>query len=201
MDEIYAYATPNSIKVLIALEELGLDYTLHTVNVKQGEQQTPAFRALNANGKVPVLVHTDTHTPNGSDTSNASNTSDTEQDTHRLVLSESAAILVYLAEREQQLLPTAGTARARVFEQLFFHASAVSPSFGNAGYFTRLADTPQPLAMQRFNDEARRVTALLDHVLAERPYVAGEHYSIADIAHFGWFWRHARHGVPGQAAF
>lgn len=113
----------------------------------------------------------------------------------RLVLSESAAILVYLAERQGQLLPAAGSARARVFEQLFFHASAVSPSFGNAGFFTKLAAEPQPLAQQRFCNEAERVTRLLDGLLARRTYVAGDDYSIADIVHFGWFWRRAFAGV------
>ena len=164
MIEVYAYATPNSIKVPIALEELGLDYALHPVNVKQGEQKQESFLALNPNAKVPVLVQTDTATGD------------------RLVLSESAAILVYLAERQGRLLPAAGNARARVFEQLFFHASAVSPSFGNAGFFTKLAAEPQPLAQQRFSSEAKRVTKVLDGLLAERTYVAGDDYSIADIA-------------------
>ncbi|AJQ94502.1 glutathione S-transferase family protein [Gynuella sunshinyii] len=181
MIEVYAYATPNSIKVPIALEELGLDYTLHSVNVKQGEQQQTQFLALNPNAKVPVLVHTDTAS------------------SEPLVLSESAAILVYLAERQGQLLPATGEARARVFEQLFFHASAVSPSFGNAGFFTKLASEPQPLAQQRFSGEAERVTRLLDELLAERSFIAGDDYSIADIAHFGWFWRRAFAGVELEA--
>lgn len=177
MIEVYAYATPNSIKVPVALEELGLDYILHPVNVKQGEQKQEGFLRLNANAKVPVLVQTDAATG------------------ERQVLSESAAILVYLAERQARLLPSAGEARARVFEQLFFHASTVSPSFGQAGFFTRLAAEPQPLARQRFSSEARRVTMLLDGLLAERSYVAGEDYSIADIAHFGWYWRRSFAGI------
>lgn len=179
--EIYAYATPNSIKVPIALEELGVDYVLHPINVKQGEQKHESFLSLNPNGKVPVLV--DVHPATG----------------ERLVLSESAAILVYLAEREGKLLPAAGDERARVFEQLFFHASAVSPSFGNAGFFAKLAAEPQPLAQQRFIGEARRVSALLDLRLAERSFVAGDDYSIADIAHFGWFWRRDFAGVALDA--
>lgn len=181
MIEVYAYATPNSIKVAIALEELGLDYTLRSVNVKQGEQKRESFLALNPNAKVPVLVEAGT-VPG-----------------RRFVLSESAAILVYLAEREGRLLAAAGSERTRVFEQLFFHASAVSPSFGNAGFFTKLAAAPQPLAQQRFCAEAERVSALLDGWLAERTFVAGEAYSIADIAHFGWFWRRAFAGVALDA--
>ncbi|MGN8080827.1 glutathione S-transferase family protein [Variovorax sp. 22077] len=181
MIEIYAYATPNSVKVPIALEELGLGYTLHPVNVTQGAQKLESFRALNPNAKVPVLV--DTHPTTG----------------ERLVLSESAAILVYLAERHEGLLPASGPERARVFEQLFFHASAVSPSFGNAGFFTKLAAEPQPLAQQRFTAEAERVTALLDGLLTERTFVAGDEYSIADIANFGWFWRRAFAGIALDA--
>ncbi len=177
MIEVYAFTTPNSVKVPILLEELGLDYTLHRVDVKGGEQKLDTFRALNPNAKVPVLVQTDDITG------------------ERLVLSESAAILVYLAERHVQLLPVAGNERARVFEQLFFHASALSPSFGNAGFFTRLTTQPQPLAEQRFTSEAERVTKLLEGLLAERTFVAGDDYSIADIAHFGWFWRRAFAGV------
>lgn len=178
---LYAFATPNSIKALIALEELKLDYTLHPVNVKQGEQKRESFIALNPNAKVPVLV----------DTESASGES--------FVLSESAAILVYLAERHGQLLPDSGQQRARVFEQLFFHASAVSPSFGNAGFFTKLAAEPQSLAQQRFSAEAERVSALLNDLLSERRFVAGEAYSIADIAHFGWFWRRAFAGISLDA--
>lgn len=181
MIEVYAYATPNSIKVPIALEELALDYTLHAVNVKQGEQKREAFLTLNPNAKVPVLVHTNATTG------------------ERLVLSESAAILVYLAEHQALLLPAAGSERACVFEQLFFHASAISPSFGNAGFFTTLASEAQPLAQQRFTGESERLTALLDGLLAERRFVAGDNYSIADIAHFGWFWRRAFAGIELDA--
>ncbi|SDV50268.1 glutathione S-transferase family protein [Chitinasiproducens palmae] len=181
MFEVYAFATPNSVKVLIALEELGADYALHGVNVKNGEQQQARFLALNPNGKVPVLLHTD------------------ETTGERFALSESAAILVYLAQRHGQLLPGDEMKRARVYEKLFFHASSVSPSFGNAGFFARLAAQPQPLAQQRFSDEASRVTALLNRLLADQPFVAGDAYSIADIAHFGWFWRRAFAGIEMDA--
>ncbi len=175
MLDVYAFATPNSIKVPIALEELGLEYALHSVNVRQGEQKTPEFVALNANAKVPVLVDTD-----GS---------------ARLVLTESAAILIYLAEKSGKLLPASGPERARVFEQLFFHASALGPAFGQAGFFQRQASEPQPLAIQRFSAEATRTLAVLDGVLATRRFVAGDAFTIADIAHFGWLWRRAFAGI------
>jgi len=176
MLDVYAFATPNSIKVPIALEELGLDYALHAVNIRKGEQKLPDFIALNPNAKVPVLVDND------------------------LVLTESAAILVYLAEKTGKLLPATGEARARVFEQLFFHASGLSPAFGQSGFFQRLAAEPQPLAIERFSGEAKRTVAVLDAVLATRRFVAGDAFTIADIAHFGWLWRREFAGVGLEAA-
>lgn len=171
MLDIYAFATPNSVKVLIALEEMGLVYNLHPVNVRKGEQKASAFVKLNPNAKVPVLVDGD------------------------LVLTESAAILVYLAEKTGQLLPASGDGRARVFEQLFFHASALSPAFGQSGFFQRFAAEPQPIAIERFLSEAKRTAAMLDALLARRPFIAGDALTIADIAHFGWLWRREFAGV------
>lgn len=176
MLDVYAFATPNSIKVPIALEELGLDYDLHAVNIRKGEQKLPDFLVLNPNAKVPVLVDND------------------------LVLTESAAILVYLAEKTGKLLPATGEARARVFEQLFFHASGLSPAFGQSGFFQRLAAEPQPLAIERFSGEAKRTVAVLDALLATRRFVAGDAFTIADIAHFGWLWRRGFAGVGLEAA-
>jgi GST-like protein len=176
MYEVYAFATPNSIKVPIALEELGLPYVLHSVNVRRGEQKSTEFVALNANAKVPVLVEPEA--PGG-----------------RLVLTESAAILVYLAETSGRLMPSDGASRARVFEQLFFHASGLGPAFGQAGFFQRQASEPQPLAIARFSAEANRTLGVLDAVLAERRFVAGDTFTIADIAHFGWLWRRDFAGV------
>ena len=165
MIEVHAFATPNSVKVLIGLEEMGLPYDLKPINVRMGAQKAEAFLALNPNGKVPVLV-------DGS-----------------FVLTESAAILVHLAEKTGKLLPKDGAGRARVFEQLFFHASGLSPAFGNAGFFKRSSPEPQPIAEARFTNEAERLLGLLDAKLASQPFMAGEEFTIADIAHFGWMWR------------
>jgi GST-like protein len=176
MYEVYAFATPNSVKVPIALEELGLDYALQAVNVRKGEQKAPGFLSLNPNAKVPVLV-------------------DPDAKEGRLVLTESAAILIYLAEKAGKLLPASGEGRARVFEQLFFHASGLGPAFGQAGFFQRQASEPQPLAIQRFSTEARRTLGVLDGVLANSRFVAGDRFTIADIAHFGWLWRREFAGV------
>ncbi|WP_058972374.1 glutathione S-transferase family protein [Type-D symbiont of Plautia stali] len=181
MMDVYAFATPNSIKVPVALEELGLDYVLHAVNVRKGEQKSAEFIALNPNGKVPVLV-------------------DSEAASEPFVLTESAAILVYLAEKTGKLLPASGEARARVFEQLFFHASGLGPAFGQSGFFQRQASEPQPLAIQRFTTEAARTLNVLDKVLADHHFVAGEEMTIADIAHFGWLWRREFAGVSFEHA-
>ena len=165
MIKIYAFSTPNSVKVPIALEELGLDYTLHAVNIRQSGQKAPDFLARNPNAKVPVLVDGD------------------------LTLTESAAILVSLAEKTGKLLPASGEGRARVFEQLFFHASGLGPAFGNAGFFRKFASEPIPLAIDRFGGEAQRIIGLLDDILGRQRFVAGDDLSIADIAHYGWLWR------------
>lgn len=173
MIEVYAYSTPNSIKVPIALEEASLAYTLRSVNVHAGEQRDPAFLALNPNGKVPVLI--DPAGPDG-----------------QFVLTESAAILIYIAEKSGKLLPTSGTARARVFEQLLFHASSLGPNFGNTGWARGAANEG---AQTRFSAEANRLTDLLEQRLTEDRFVAGDALSIADIAHWGWFWRRAFVGI------
>ncbi|MDZ4840624.1 MAG: glutathione S-transferase N-terminal domain-containing protein [Hyphomicrobium aestuarii] len=170
MLELYAFSTPNSIKPIIALEELGLDYALHSVNIRQGAQKTDEFVALNPNTKVPVLVD---HDAAGGP----------------LVLSESAAILIYLAEKTGKLLPAKGAPRARVFEQLFFHASGLGPAFGNVGFFRKFAPEPNPLAINRFGNEALRVLTVMDDILARNRFIAGDELTIADIAHFGWLWR------------
>jgi GST-like protein len=173
---VHAFATPNSLKVPIALEEMGLDYQLIPVNLRQSEQKTDAFKAINANGKVPVLVDR----PGAGD--------------GNVVLSESAAILVYLAEKTGQLLPQDPSARGKVFEQLFFHASGVSPAFLQA-FFISIQSSPQPEAKEKALAEIERVFAVLEHGLKSHRYVAGETYSIADIVHFGWIWRHQSVGA------
>ncbi|QBQ98892.1 glutathione S-transferase family protein [Paraburkholderia pallida] len=174
--EVHAFATANSVKVPIALEEMGLAYRLVPVNLRQGEQKRAAFKAMNPNGKVPVLV----------DRSVAG-----EGD---LVVSESAAILVHLAEKTGQLLPRDGQRRARVFEQLFFHASGLSPAFGQA-FRVALQPSPEPEAKSQALAEVERTLGVLNEILERHPYVAGEEYSIADIAHFGWVWRHQAIGA------
>ena len=176
MLEIRGYATPNSVKVVIAAEELDLPYKLVPVDLRRGEQRSDAFKSLNPNGKVPVLID---HSPAaGGD----------------VVLSESAAIMVYLAEKENRLLPTEPVGRSKVFEQLFFHASGLSPAFLQA-FLIGMQKEPIAEAKEAALKEVDRVLAVLDGKLGLQPYAAGDEYTIADIAHFGWIWRHTMIGA------
>ncbi|MGU7779427.1 glutathione S-transferase family protein [Burkholderia sp. PU8-34] len=174
--EVHAFATSNSVKVPIALEEMKLDYRLVRVDLRQGEQKTDAFKAMNPNAKVPVLV--DRPVSGNGD----------------VVLSESAAILVYLAEKSGLLLPKDGLQRAKVFEQLFFQASSLGPALLQA-FLATIQSSPQPEAKARALSEVDRSLAVLNRGLERHPYVAGDAYSIADIAHFGGMWRHQAIGV------
>jgi GST-like protein len=176
MLEVHAFATPNSLKVPIVLEEMGLDYRLVPVNLRQGEQKTDAFKAMNPNTKVPVLIDRSV------------------SEDGNVVLGESAAILVHLAEKTGQLLPKNGPRRSKVFEQLFFHASGLSPAFLQA-FLIAIQSSPQPDAKVRALAEVDRTLGVLDHVLEHHPYAAGNEYIIADIAHFGWVWRHQAIGA------
>jgi GST-like protein len=176
MIEVLAFATPNSVKVPIALEEMGLDYRLVPVNLRQGEQKTNAFKVMNPNAKVPVLI-------------DPSVLGDCD-----VVLSESAAILVYLAEKTGQLLPKDGLRRGKVFEQLFFHASGLSPAFLQA-FLVAIQSSPQPEAQARALADVDRTLGVLNLGLEHHRYVADDAYSVADIAHFGWVWRHQAIGA------
>jgi GSH-dependent disulfide-bond oxidoreductase len=173
MIDLYAFPTPNSIKVPIMLEELGLPYTYHAVNIRAGEQKTPEHLLRNPNGKVPVIVDRDG--PGGAP----------------LTLAESGAILLYLAEKAGRFIPSDVTARARCFEWLMFQASGLGPMFGQSGYFLKLAPDKIQAAIERFHNEAKRNMRVLDGRLAESEWLAGNEYSIADMATFGWIWRRA----------
>jgi GST-like protein len=177
MYTVYAFATPNSVRVPIAFEEMGLSYELKAINVRKGEQKPPAYLAINPNGKVPVLVDTDG--PGG----------------EPLTLTESGAILIYLAEKTGKLLPKVGAERARVLEQMFFHLTGIGPALGQVGFFKRQASEQLPLAINRFQTESERVFAVLDGILEKRTFVAGDALSIADIVHFGWLWRRDFAGI------
>ena len=171
MIELFAFpSSPNSLKPVIVLEELGLDYKLSHINLRKGEQHGVHFKAMNPNGKVPVIVD------------------------RGITLAESGAILVYLAEMHSQLIPFDPSSRARVFEQLFFHASALSPAFLQA-FFANIRKDASEEHKSNALKEVDRVLGVLETHLETRSFVAGDDYSIADIAHFGWLWRHDAVGV------
>lgn len=159
----------------IALEELGLPYDLRAVNIRAGEQKSDAYVALNPNAKVPLLVDGD------------------------VVLAESGAILIHLAERTGRLLPTDARARARALEWLMVQVSGTGPAFGQSGYWQKLASDPVPAAIARYQTESDRLADLIEAHLGRNTWFAGPDYSIADIAHFGWFWRRDFAGVSLDA--
>ena len=168
MIELYSANTPNGIKVPIALEELGVEYRLITVNLAADEQKQPAFLSLNPNGRIPLLV--DFSTPDGVP----------------LNLAESGAILLYLAQTYGGLLPDDFRPRQRAMEYLFLQVASIGPMFGQAGWFLRSAAQPIPVAIDRFRNESLRLTALLEARLQKHPWLAGDEYSLADIMHFSW---------------
>lgn len=166
--QLYSFPTPNGVKVSIALEELGLPYEAHTV--KLNETTTPEFLALNPNNKIPAIIDPDG--PNG----------------EPLALWESGAILIYLAEKTGKLLPTNPALRAQALQWLMFQMGGVGPMFGQFGYFSVFAgsEIEDPRPRQRYEDEARRLLAVLEGHLADRRYLVAEEYTIADIAIWPW---------------
>ncbi|MGG4603894.1 glutathione S-transferase family protein [Paenalcaligenes sp. Me131] len=164
MLHLYTDSSPNGFKITIVLEELGMPYSLHHIRIEEGEHRQPAFLALNPHGRIPVLKDDDTG----------------------VVLFESAAILLYLAERTGKLLPSDLQQRWEAIKWLQFHASSVGPIIGQRVYFELFDSTPNPAAIERYQRLTNQLFGVLDQQLAQHPYLAGEHYSIADIAHFGW---------------
>lgn len=165
MIDLYTWGTPNGQKIPVMLEECGLDYTVHPVNIGKGEQDTPAFRAINPNGKIPAIVD---RLPEGD-----------------VTVFESGAILIYLAERSGMLMPSAPAQRMTCLSWLFWQIGGLGPMVGQWGFFNRQKDTPNVAALQRYFDESMRLYAVLDGRLGQADYLAGD-YSIADIACYTW---------------
>ena len=172
MIELYSHGSPNGHKVSIALEELGLPYEVRGVNVFVGEGQSPDFKAISANGKVPVVRDTDTGR----------------------TIAESNAILMYLADKAGRLMP-AGDERWEAVELLFLQASAIGPMFGQRAYFDIMAPERVDHAIERYAAEGERLNALLDERLAGRTWFCSD-YSIVDVAFYGWFFTAAHMGYP-----
>ncbi len=163
MIELYTASTFNGQRVSIMLEETGLDYTAHPVDLAKGEQRHAAFLTLNPSGRIPVLV----------DHNSGSAVP--------LILTQSVAILQYLAEKTGQLLPQSITARAEVYQWMQFHATDIGSNLFSAFYLQRLCSPRQPQAAGQLSQRVHELYRYFDDHLAERPFLAGDDYSIADI--------------------
>ncbi|UVM02444.1 glutathione binding-like protein [Pseudomonas laurylsulfatiphila] len=169
MIELYYWPTGNGLKVGILLEELGLDYRVLPINIREGEQQQATFQRISANGRIPAIVD---HAP--------------ERLSEPLNLFESGAILNYLADKAGRFLPAAGSVeRQKVQEWLFWQVGHITPYLSQLQAFKEKAPEPIPFALDLLNAEATRLYRVLETRLSEVPFVAGE-YSIADMAIFPW---------------
>jgi GST-like protein len=175
--QLYAFDTPNARKISVALEEMGLAYTLQVVDITLGEQNATDFLILSPNNKIPAIV--DPHGP----------------DTTPISVFESGAILFYLAEKTGQFMPKDARARVAVMEWLMFQVGGFGPMPGQVHHFIALKDEKErSYGLERFMTETRRLYGVMDRRLAEQAYFAGE-LSIADFAIVGWVWRHERHKI------
>jgi len=176
MIHLYTWKTPNGRKVSVMLEEVGLPYEVHPINITKGEQFRPEFLAISPNNKIPAIVDHDG--PNGRPYS----------------LFESGAILMYLAEKTGKLMPAEVRARYQVIQWLMFQMGGVGPMFGQAHHFLRSAQEKIPYAIERYRKETERLYGVMDRRLVEHGFLAGD-YSIADIAAYPWVARYEWHQV------
>ena len=172
MIDLYTWGTPNGRKVSIVLEELGIGYTAHSVDIGADEQFAPDFLAISPNNKIPAIVDHDA--PDGGE----------------LAMFESGAILIYLAEKCGRFLPTDLRARMETLQWLMFQMGGVGPFFGQAHHFLRFAPEPVPYAVTRYSNETQRLYGVMDKLLGGVEYLAAGDYTIADIATFPWVARH-----------
>ncbi len=168
--QLYSLPTPNGVKVSIMLEETGLAYEPHLVSFDTNDQLSPEFLSLNPNNKIPAIID-----PNG-------------PNNQPLALFESGAILIYLADKTQQLIPADMAGRYHTIQWLMFQMGGVGPMFGQVGFFNKFAgrhyEDKRPL--DRYIAESKRLLAVLEQQLKAGPWIMGETYSIADIATFPW---------------
>lgn len=168
--QLYSFPTPNGVKVSIALEEIGLPYEAHLVNIGKNETWNDDFLSLNPNGKIPAII--DPNGPGGKP----------------LPLFESGAILVYLAEKSGKLLPADPAKRIETIQWVFFQMGGVGPMFGQLGFFYKFAGTAieDKRPLERYANESKRLMGVLETRLAGRDWIMGDDYTIADIALFPW---------------
>jgi GST-like protein len=167
MIDLYTWGTPNGRKISIMLEEIGLPYAVHPVNLARQEQFDPKFLAISPNNKIPAIVDSDG--PGGP-----------------LSLFESGAILTYLAEKTGRFLAPKGAARYKALEWLSWQVGGLGPMFGQLGFFAVRSTEKAPLAIKRFTEEGERLVGVMERRLSAAAYLAGDDYSIADIACYSW---------------
>lgn len=163
MIELYTFTTPNGRKASIMLEEVGIPYDVHKIDITKGKQFTPEYITINPNSKIPAIVDSDTG----------------------MTVFESGAILLYLAEKTGKLLPTETKQRYQVIQWLMLQMASVGPMLGQLGHFKRYAPERIPYAVERYTKEALRLYSIFDKQLEHSEFICGE-YSIADIATFPW---------------
>lgn len=173
MIELFTSATPNGWKASITLEELGLEYSVRHIQMDKLEQKEPWFLEINPNGRIPAIV---------------------DHDNDDFAVFESGALMIYLAEKAGQLLPTDTKGRSRVIQWLMFQMGGLGPMMGQANVFFRYAPEKIPYAIDRYQREVRRLLEVLDGRLGRSRYLADD-YSIADIANWSWVRGHKWSGV------
>jgi GST-like protein len=180
--DLYTWSTPNGRKVSILLEELGVPYKTHAIDISKNDQFAPSFVAINPNSKIPAIVDNDG--PNGKPFS----------------VFESGAILIYLAEKFGKFLPKDARGRSITLQWLMFQMGGFGPMLGQAHHFMKFAPVKVEYGIERYGKEAKRLYGVLDKHLATNTYLAGDEYTIADMATYPWAARHEYHQVD-LAAF
>lgn len=177
MIDLYTWTTPNGRKVTIALEEMGLEYNVHKINIGQDEQFAPDFLKIAPNNKIPAIVDSDG--PGGKEIS----------------VFETGAILLYLAEKTGKFIPTDPHKKVACMEWLMWQMGGFGPMLGQGHHFLRFNPGKAPYAEERFHSEIKRLYGVLDRRLADNAYIAGDEYSIADMACLPWAARHEWHQI------
>lgn len=176
MIDLYTWGTPNGRKVSIMLEECGLQYRTHAIDIGKGEQHQPGFLAINPNGRIPAIVDPDG--PGGGP----------------FALFESGAILLYLAKKAGRLLPLDERRQFQALQWLMFQMGGIGPMFGQTHHFLRAAPEPVPYAVERYSRETRRLYGVLEVQLKKHEFLADD-YSVADVATYPWVARYEWHKV------
>ena len=172
MIDLYTWTTPNGRKVSIMLEELGEPYNVHPINIGEGDQHKPEFLAISPNNKIPAIHDGDAG----------------------VSIMESAAIMVYLAEKHDRFLPSSGKPRAQTMQWLMWQMGGLGPMLGQAHHFLHFNKGASEYAENRYAEETRRLYGVLDRQLADTEFMAGE-YSIADMASWPWISRYEWQGI------